>query len=275
METPLPPVLKKDAICDKNGILIQWIAPSSSRIDSYTVSWKAESWWQSAQAIVPNLITEFLITAVPANEKVSVWIYSSNEYASSSWSDAVEFVTSRDCGKLSIDPDIVCEVPVSAKALFDVMYTKEFDQYAIEAGLVSNVEHLVFEEAGDHIKKIVRVTPPIPEALRSITTSYFGDQAFTYDEHSKKYLDRFEIEFEIKNVPIVNHYIETSKGRLKLIEVDANRCRLEGFFDLRVNYPVIGYYVAQVIRAQVVRELTEWPEIGVRFLKEKKGLVLP
>lgn len=275
METPLPPVLMKDAKCDKSGILISWIAPSSGKIDSYTISWKAESWWQSAQAIVPTLINEFLISDIPANEKITVWMFSSNEYASSAWSDSVVFLSSRDCGKQSVEPDITREVAVSAKTLYDVMYTKEFDQYAIEAGMFANVEHLVFDDTGGHIKKVVRVTPPIPEALRNITASYYGDQLFTYEEHSIKHLNRYEIEFEVKNVPVVGQYIETSKGRLVVVEIDANRCRLEGYFDLRVNYPVIGYYVAQVIRAQVVKELTDWPEMGLRFLKERKGLVLP
>jgi hypothetical protein len=271
---PIAPVLRKDAVCDKNGILVSWISPSNCKIDSFTVSWKAASWWQAAQAILPAQLKEFLISDIPANEKVSVWVYSSNEFASSSWSEAVEFVSSRDCGGVSIAPDIVRDVPVSAKVLYSVMYTKEFDEYVIEAGLVNNVEHLKYEEKEGQLNKIVRVTPPIPPSLLAMSQSTLGSQAFTYEEHSVKHLDRFEIDFEIKNMPIVGHYVETSKGKLRLIEVDESSCRLEGFFDLRINYPVIGFYVAQVIRSQVVTELTEWPIIGVKFLKEKKGLAI-
>jgi hypothetical protein len=269
---PTAPVLRKDAVCDKNGILISWISPSNCKIDSFTVSWKAASWWQSAQAILPAQLKEFLISDIPPNEKVSVWVYSSNEYASSSWSEAVDFVSSRDCGNTTVEPDIVREVPVNAKVLYDVMYTKEFDEYVIEAGLVNNVEHLKYDEKEGQLNKIVRVTPPIPPSLLAMSQTTLGSQAFTYEEHSTKYLDRFEIDFEIKNMPIVGQYVETSKGKLRLVAIDDTKCRLEGFFDLRINYPVIGFYVAQVIRSQVVSELTEWPIVGVKFLTEKKGM---
>ena len=93
----------------------------------------------------------------------------------------------------------------------------------------------------------------------------------TYDELSVKSTDKYEIKFRIKNVPLVDEYIDQAEGKLTLVEVSDNSCRLEGFFDLRISYPVVGYYVAQVIRNQVVKDLSAWPEWGVKFLNKRDG----
>jgi hypothetical protein len=272
MSFPSPPVLLKQAKSDKTGVLVNWIAPANCRIETYTVSYKAESWWQAATATVPHELSEFLISEIPANEKITVWVYSTNEFGSSPWSDPAEFISSRDCGLASSTPDITKEVAISRKQLFDVLYTPEFDKFAVDAGLVSNIDILSIETKGNKVHKLTRVTPPIPESIRSMIQNYMGEQIMTYDDESVKHLETFEIEFKIKNVPLVDKYVETAQGRMTLIEVDDTHCRLEGHFDLRINYPVIGYYVAQVIRSQVVHDLTNWPDVALRFLRERQGL---
>jgi len=272
MSVPRAPILKRDAICDRNGILVAFIVPTG-HVTSHTVSWKAESWWQSASATVPGELTEFLIQDIPPNERLSVWVFSTNEAGSSAWSEPVDFVSSRDCGQAGdASPDIVKEVPVSAAVLYDLLYTKELDDYNAEKGLVTSVEVLQFDDLPDKVFKRVRVTPPIPEALRTATATYMGPTVLTYDEVSVKHKDKYQIDFRIENVPIVGQYADTAEGKFTVVEVSENRCRFEGFFDLRINYPVVGYYVAQVIRNQAVRDLTKMPDLAVEILR-RKGLV--
>jgi hypothetical protein len=272
MSIPSAPVLLKEAKCDKTGVLVSWIAPSNAKIDNFTVSWKAESWWQSAQAVVHHQMTEFLISEIPPNEKISVWVFATNELGSSTWSDRADFVSSRDCGQTSTAPDILSEeVDVSADDIFKVAYTKDFDQYFASIGLVSSVEVLSYEDSGTEVKKLARVTPPIPASIRSLAQSYLGDTIVTYDEVSIKSFATREITFKIENIPVVGQYVEVASGKLCFIDVGPNRCRLEGYFDLRINYPVLGYYVAQVIRSQVIKDMTEWPKIAAEYVKKQKA----
>eukprot|EP00301_Raphidiophrys_heterophryoidea_P019298 c4257_g1_i1.p1 GENE.c4257_g1_i1~~c4257_g1_i1.p1 ORF type:complete len:301 (+),score=64.45 c4257_g1_i1:69-905(+) len=273
MSVPRAPVVRRDAVCDRNGILLSFIMPGSEPVTTHTVSWKAESWWQSASATFPGGLTEFLIQDVPPNEKVSVWVFSTNEFGSSQWSDPIEFISSRDCGQAGeAAPDISKEVPVSAKLLYDLLYTRELDAFNAEKGLVSSVEVLQFDDLPDKVFKRARVTPPIPESLRTAAASYMGPTILTYDEVSVKHKDKYQIDFRIENVPIVGHFADTCEGKFTVVEVSENRCRFEGYFDLRINYPVIGYYIAQVIRNQAIRDLSKCPDLVVEIL-QRKGLV--
>jgi hypothetical protein len=250
--------------------LISFIVPASGKVNTHTVSWKAESWWQAASATIPGELQQFLIQDIPPNEKITVWVYSTNDAGSSTWSDPVDFVSSRDCGQQgALAPDIIKEVPISAKMLYDLLYTRELDAYNAKCGLISNIEVLEFIEDDTKIIKKVRVTPPIPEAIRSMAASYLGPTIVTYDEVSVKHKTSYQIDFRIENVPVVGQYAETCEGKFHVVELGENRCRFEGYFDLRINYPVIGYYVAQVIRNQAIKDLTNVPELAVRLLQEK------
>lgn len=268
MSFPVAPVLLKTATCDRSGVLVNWVAPENCDVTNFTLSWKAESWWQSASANLPKEMREFLISDVPPNEKISVWIYSTNDYGSSPWSDAVEFISSRDCGlaPASSTADVIKPVNLNARQFFDVIYTEPFDNYIIAKGHLANVERLSYEEKDNKIYKRMRVTPPIPLAVRSLISNALGGITPTYDDVSIKHLDKLEIEFKIENVPVVGQYATACGGKLVVIPVDDTHCTLEVSFDLRINYPVVGYYVAQVIRNQVLNDIGSWSEMVGDFL---------
>jgi hypothetical protein len=268
MSFPNPPVLLKTAKCDRTGVLVSWIAPENGDVTNFTLSWKAASWWQSASATLPPEMREFLISDIPANEKLSVWMFSTNDYGSSSWSDAVEFVSSRDCGASGSTnlADVTKDVAMGARQFFDIIYTEAFDNYIIEKGILAKVERVSFEEKDNQIHKRLRVTPPIPLAIRSMLYNYMGGVTVTYDDVSVKHLDKFEVEFKIENVPVVGQFAEACHGKLVVVPVSDNQCKLEIYFDLRINYPVIGFYVAQTIRNQVTNDIGSWPQMAVEFV---------
>eukprot|EP00298_Acanthocystis_sp_HF-20_P003170 c13539_g1_i1.p1 GENE.c13539_g1_i1~~c13539_g1_i1.p1 ORF type:complete len:281 (+),score=107.12 c13539_g1_i1:29-844(+) len=265
MSYPTAPVLLKDATIDQYGILVSWIPPANCEIDTYTVSWKADAWWTAAQATVPSTMTEYLISDLPPNSKINVYIYSTNSYGSSSWSDTVEFISSRDETAL---PDILSESDLSADVLFKVMYTPECDKFALDAGLLSNIEQISLEEKDGCLHKTIRVTPPVPERIKGLLQSYIGSQVITYEEVSIKNPETKKITFKIQNIPYVGSYVEIAEGTLNVIEVGPNKSRIEGHFDLRINYPVVGYYLAQVIRSQVISGLSKVPTFAKKYVDE-------
>eukprot|EP00300_Choanocystis_sp_HF-7_P021896 c20_g1_i1.p1 GENE.c20_g1_i1~~c20_g1_i1.p1 ORF type:complete len:276 (+),score=48.19 c20_g1_i1:56-883(+) len=273
MSVPPAPVLLKDAKCDRTGLLVSWMIPNNAKCDSHTLSWKAESWWQSSSATVPGLISEFLIQNLPANEKVTVWIFSTNEVGSSSWSAEVQYVTSRDCGMEGPpEPDVTSEVvPIPPQRMFDVFYTPELDEYFTKCGIQSNIELLSLEQRGNQIHKHVRVTPPIPEKLKDGFAYYLGENALTYEEHSIKNLDTNEITFEVTNIPVVGKYCEAASGSLQIKDMGNGSSQLLCFITIRINYPVIGYYVAQVIRASVCSGMQSLPRHILDFLQSQEA----
>eukprot|EP00299_Pterocystis_sp_00344_P004040 c1485_g1_i1.p1 GENE.c1485_g1_i1~~c1485_g1_i1.p1 ORF type:complete len:284 (+),score=29.66 c1485_g1_i1:35-853(+) len=268
MSFPSAPVLLKTATCDRTGILVSWIAPENCGITNFTLSWKAESWWQSASATLPPEMREFLISEIPANEKISVWMYSTNDYGSSPWSDAVDFVSSRDCGAASSADlaDVSKIVDLEAHRFFDLIYTESFDKFIIEKGYLAHVEKISYEEKDNKIYKRVRVSPAIPVAIRNMAHNYMGGVTVTYEDVSVKHLDSLMIEFKIENVPVVGQYADTAKGKIVVVPVDDGHCKLEIYFDLRISYPVIGYYIAQVIRSQVLHDIGAWPELVMEYV---------
>merc|ERR1711862_1040810 len=89
MSVPMPPVLKKEVQADRAGVLISWINPAAGNIDTYTISFKAESWWTAQTVEVPGQMTEYMIQGsdLPPNSKLAISMYSTNSSGSSGWSN--------------------------------------------------------------------------------------------------------------------------------------------------------------------------------------------
>lgn len=273
MSFPSAPVLLKETkLNDKNGLMVQWIAPASG-VDSFTISYKAESWWQAATAEVPGTLSEFILTEVPANEKVTVWVCSNNSHGSSSWSDSVSFVTSRDCGKTSAEPDLIKHINKSAKTIYDLLYTPEMDEYVKSVGMFANVEVKKYEEVDNVMHKTILVTPPIPASIRGLINGYMGENGLTYEEISTKQMnsENMEVTFKVENIPLVDDYFEQGCGKIKIIPVDDNNCILHANVDIRIQAPVVGYYLAQVIRNQILFEIERYPDLAMKYMAIRDG----
>merc|ERR1712226_234997 len=249
---PSAPVMLSDAVCDKNGILVKWIVANNVQIDTHTLSWKAESWWQSSSTTLPPTLDEFQITNIPPNEKVRVWIHSTNAAGSSPYSNEVSFVSSRDCMvKGELEPDFMSEeIPLSKELVMKCIYTKEFQDFqnTVGSGVIGKLE--VLSEGDNTI--VTKLTPPIDPKARSAISAVLGDFDLYYEEHAIKKMEETTVTFTIKNFSAFQDYVETAEGEIK-VEGDEKSCKISSNFDFRLkNVPVVGYYISQLVKQSFV-----------------------
>lgn len=249
MPKPAPPILLKDATLDKKGILVKWMTAGNSNATSHTVSWKAESWWQSVSVTIPATETELQITDLPAGEKVRVWMYSTNDDGAGPYSEEVPFVTTRDCCvKGELEYDFSRNVSVPHAQVLTMLFTMELQTFIMENddGKVGKIES---RQEGNSI--VTKITPPVPTKLRQALEMIRGEFDMSYEEHADTSTrDQGNFAFEIKNYSIFGEYVETSKG-IWYVLPDGDNCKIAANFDFRLKNVPGGYYFSQLIKASI------------------------
>lgn len=259
-----------DAVCDKNGIKVKWIVANNAQIESHTLSWKAESWWQSSSITLPSTLDEYLITNIPPNEKIKVWIYSTNGAGSSPYSNEVSFVSSRDCMvKGEAEPDFVSEeIPLSKEMVMNMFYTTEFQNFQndVGSGAIGKLE--VLSESDDLI--VTKLTPHVGDQARSAISTVFGEFELHYEEHATKHMQDGTATFTVKNFSVFQDYIETAEGEIK-VDGDDKSCKISSNFDFRLkNIPVVGYYISQLVKQSFVDGSSRLSENLIKYHESKQ-----
>jgi len=257
MVKPGPPVLLSEAKIDKDGIRVSWMVGGNVQADTHTVSWKAESWWQASSCTLPAQENEYLIDNIPPNEKIKVYMYTTNKEGSSGYSNEVSFVSSRDCCvKGEAEPDFVSEeLPYSADELIKIIYTEDFQEFATKNPKVGTFEVL----SHDDKHMITRITPPVPAKLRSTIEAITGPFELSYEEHAVKDVGEKTVTFEVKNFSCFQEYIDTCGGTTTVIPTGDGTCQTQHNFDFRLKgMPMMGYYISQLIKAQMIGGSSEF-----------------
>ncbi|KPA17055.1 SsrA-binding protein [Candidatus Magnetomorum sp. HK-1] len=116
------------------------------------------------------------------------------------------------------------EIPMSAQELWQTMHTKRFDAFvAKEYNLLAYIE-LEKQISNDIMKRRVRIISKIDRnyLTRSIAKRILGSDILVYEEIQKKYLNRFELHWQI--IPPVFKDKFKASGLLKLEPIDNSKC---------------------------------------------------
>jgi len=271
MGKPPAPVLLAEAVCDQRGIEVKWMVAGNADVDSHTVTWKAESWWKAASATIPGPERAYQIINIPPNEKVSVWVYSTNSEGSSSYSNTVGYVSTRDCCmKEEAAPDFVSkEIQMFPDEIFRSMYTPEFQEFVNSRGKMGKFEVLENDDAAGTI--VTRITPYIDPKIRSSVEGLLGKCDLSYEEHISKDFDKKMFSFEVKNFSMFSEYIETANGEITVSGINEGTSQVSTNINFRLkDVPVFGYYISQLIRRSFEDGSAHLAE-NIKLYKEKQG----
>ena len=164
------------------------------------------------------------------------------------------------------------EVPMSARELWVILQTPEFDAFTAREYELETYRELEKQVSKDHIRRRVRITTGtdfsyIPFGLAH---KVLGGNKVIYEEIQTKYLDRYEMLWE-------NQWIEPAKfkdkirvsGVLRLIPVDEDRCRRIRKMRIHIGIFGIGPILEGMAAEQAKKTSAKFSEMAAKWKSQK------